>query len=55
MGGLRPAREFSVPRSVEEASFKLSENVFEFIGNYLMVALVCVCCVLCVFWVSLLA
>ena len=36
-----------MPRSVEDASFKLSENVYEFIGNYLIVALICVCCVLC--------
>jgi hypothetical protein len=37
-----------VPSSIEEASFKLTENVFEFIGNYLILGLVCVCCVLCV-------
>lgn len=47
MGGMQPLREFSVPRSLEEATYKLSENVYEFIGNYLLVALVCVGCVLC--------
>jgi hypothetical protein len=36
-----------VPRTWEDASYKLGENVFEFIGNYLLVALACVCCVLC--------
>jgi hypothetical protein len=47
MGGLKPLREFSLPRSLEEATYKLSENVFEFIGNYLLVGLLCVGCVLC--------
>ena len=47
-GGNRPLKSFSVPSSIEEASFKLTENVFEFIGNYLILGLVCVCCVLCV-------
>ena len=36
-----------MPRTWEDASYKLGENVFEFIGNYLLVALACVCCVLC--------
>lgn len=36
-----------MPRSWEDCSFKLGENVFEFLGNYLLVALACVCCVLC--------
>ena len=48
MGGMQPLQAFSLPRTLEEASFKLTENVFEFIGNYLILALVCICCVLCV-------
>ena len=47
-GGKTPACEFSVPRTWEDASYKLAENVFEFLGNYLLVALACICCVLCV-------
>lgn len=27
--------------------YKLSENIFEFIGNYLLLGLICVVCVLC--------
>lgn len=46
MGGLTPLAEFSLPRSLAEASYKISENVFEYVGNYLLVALVAVCCVL---------
>lgn len=48
VGGMQPFREFALPKSLEEASYKLSENVYEFIGNYLLVALVCLGCVLCV-------
>jgi hypothetical protein len=48
MGGMQPLQAFSLPLTLEEASFKLTENVFEFIGNYLILGLVCICCVLCV-------
>lgn len=46
-GGSTPAREFSIPRSKPEVIYKLSENIYEFIGNYLLIALFCVVCVLC--------
>ena len=46
-GGRKPQQEFGVPRTWEDASYKLGENVHEFIGNYLHLALACVCCVLC--------
>ena len=55
MGGMQPLQAFSLPATLEEASFKLTENVFEFIGNYLILALVCVCCVLCVWLLGLLS
>jgi hypothetical protein len=45
---MQPLQAFSLPLTLEEASFKLTENVFEFIGNYLILGLVCICCVLCV-------
>ena len=39
--------EFRLPQSQAEAVYKLSENVYEFIGNYLVIGVVCVVCVLC--------
>lgn len=45
-GGATPAREFGVPRSRPEMVYKLSENIYEFIGNYLVIGLLCVVCVL---------
>lgn len=46
-GGSTPVREFSIPKSKPEVIYKLSENIYEFIGNYLLIALLCVVCVLC--------